>query len=250
MVILSIISPRSECELRFQDNSIFAQESQTMTVKDFYHYYLNRPDRYHLTTADKNIKMAKGTFIPLDVYIHDQRVSKLVFNARLQLWHHKQYLQGIQQGLDMVTSIQGASSKRSGPLKNSSTVKRTKLGKSINNIHCNVYIWMAFLLLGPLISTFEMDRPSTFAWGKPRKEDIPTITVSFSTITCDIDPITSKPSLVESEHPQTGDIGQKPMALSGADKGRSKNVYKVWFWFLFDLTASNTILMSVNWSLL
>lgn len=51
-----------------------------MTVKDFYHYYLNRPDRYHLTNTDKNVKMAKGTFIPLDIYIHDKRVSKLNFS--------------------------------------------------------------------------------------------------------------------------------------------------------------------------
>ncbi|KJA24709.1 hypothetical protein HYPSUDRAFT_53522 [Hypholoma sublateritium FD-334 SS-4] len=151
----------SECELRFQDNSNFSQESQTMTVKDFYHYYLNRPDRYHLTNTDKNVKMAKGTFIPLDIYIHDKR-----------------YLERIQQGLDMVTVIQGAG-KRSGQQKDKS---------------------MAPLFLR-LKWTGDLRLP-----GKNLKKN--------------------KPALVETEYPMAGEIGQRAMIIAGADRGRSKNVYK------------------------
>lgn len=77
--------------------------------------------------------------------------------------------------------------------------------------------------LGPLVSTFQMDRGGTsFAWEKSQKEVVPTIAVSFNVVTCTIDPVTSKPTLIETEYPIAGDIAQQAMVIGGADKGRSK----------------------------
>ena len=54
-----------------------------------------------------------------------------------------------------------------------------------------------------------------------------TIDIEFFTITCTIDPVTGVPDVTETSTSSTGQIAQQPLLLSAADRGLSKDVYKV-----------------------
>lgn len=81
--------------------------------------------------------------------------------------------------------------------------------------------------LGPLVSTFQMDQGPSFTWNRAKKEVVSLISLSFNMVTCIIDPTISKPSLTKGIKLKTGEIKQKTLVVGGANKGQSKNVYKV-----------------------
>jgi hypothetical protein len=54
-----------------------------------------------------------------------------------------------------------------------------------------------------------------------------TIDIKFSTITCAIDPVTGVPDAMETSALSIGQIAHPPLQLSAADRGLSKDVYKV-----------------------
>jgi len=63
--------PSEEVELRFSGNVTIDPKASTLSIKNFYKFYLNRPDKHLLESTEKRIKLAKGTFICLDLFIFD-----------------------------------------------------------------------------------------------------------------------------------------------------------------------------------
>jgi hypothetical protein len=53
------------------------------------------------------------------------------------------------------------------------------------------------------------------------------VTISFNRVICTINAETGRPSLTESSDIETGLIEQDTMFLSAADRGKTKDVYKV-----------------------
>ncbi|KAJ7835683.1 hypothetical protein B0H13DRAFT_1913468 [Mycena leptocephala] len=73
-----------DCALRFKNNMSIDPAATSLTLKALYQFYLNRPDKIHVTAANK-LGVAKGTYLAFECIIDLKRYNDHLHRLRLQV---------------------------------------------------------------------------------------------------------------------------------------------------------------------
>ncbi|KDR77949.1 hypothetical protein GALMADRAFT_1294976 [Galerina marginata CBS 339.88] len=196
----------SECELRHAENYNFAQEAQTLTIKGFYNFYLQRPDKHLVLPDPKKAKLPRGTFLSLELFIHDNKYKDRIQQNNPQFSSDDEDYAGKGKG----KSAKRTRSNRLSVSSDTATIKRKRSGTNS----------------GPLVSMFESDK--AISWNRKAVQPVPQVyPIKFTLLTCTVNPTTGHPNLEETFETTGGLLDKKPMDLSSKDKGRSKDVFEL-----------------------
>ncbi|KAJ7816881.1 hypothetical protein B0H13DRAFT_2380117 [Mycena leptocephala] len=181
-----------DCALRFKNNMSIDPAATSLTLKALYQFYLNRPDKIHVTAANK-LGVAKGTYLAFECIIDLKQYNDCLHRLRLQVdpdYADTECLSSSTRKWQRVTS--DASDKWRKTLTLSSSVRLS------NNFAALGYT-------SPSVPT-------------------PSVDVTFKRL----DAVVSEESASLSPpcDEQTGRIDINTLILSIADRGKSKNVFK------------------------
>ncbi|KAJ7812340.1 hypothetical protein B0H13DRAFT_1926162 [Mycena leptocephala] len=73
-----------DCALRFKNNMLIDPAATSLTLKALYQFYLNRPDKIHVTAANK-LGVAKGTYLAFKCIIDLKQYNDRLHRLRLQV---------------------------------------------------------------------------------------------------------------------------------------------------------------------
>ncbi|KAF7362456.1 hypothetical protein MVEN_00593200 [Mycena venus] len=74
-----------DCALRFKNNISIEPEATSLNLRSLYSFYANRPDKIHVTAANK-LGLAKGTYLAFECVIDIKRYNDRVHRLKLQLY--------------------------------------------------------------------------------------------------------------------------------------------------------------------
>ncbi|KAJ7087652.1 kinase-like domain-containing protein [Mycena belliarum] len=184
-----------DCDLRFRNNAPFAAEAKSLHLKGLILFYSHRPDKIHVTAPNK-LGLAVGSYVALECVI-DLGLYKARVN-RIKL----------QMGMDDDESLPTRKRKN-----NESMImapeKRPRLGNG--TLYSSVRITNNLGALG-------YNTPSVSA---------PTVDVTFKKLHAVVsdDSAALSPDPGKSEF--SGRMETKPLILSVSDRGKSKDVFKL-----------------------
>ncbi|KAJ7126923.1 kinase-like domain-containing protein [Mycena epipterygia] len=183
-----------DCSLRFAGNISMDLETEDMTIQEVYTSYQKRPDRGLVVNETKKHKLPKGSSMIWELAINENR-----YNKRLQRLFGE------------TESVLGT--KRKSTLDSSAAPKRSRAGQILTSSFSG-----------------EDDDYSVLHKAPP-----PARTVSFTIIRCKPDGHQGRQTLFEDLDPKaptctlklTGKIEENPLILSIGDRGKSKDVFKL-----------------------